>query len=383
MAAAGVSAAWFIVAARELSVGDFAELALLLSLALLFGVLADLGYPMILSSMTAELPTAAWSAFRHVVFARVLLACGASVLFLGAYRLSSDGSLAVASIFALTLVATSVHSSAAAAMRGLGLVRREAVNEVLSRVFVLALGSALLHIVGGLLVIAVTYAAADMVSACFMSASLRRVAPPADDVDTSRLTVRRALPLATAHLAASAYSRIDVWLLAMLGSDLAVAGYAASYRVFEALALPAAAVGSTSIASMAGSEARVARARLSSLLVAAAVLSVPAALAVALFARTVLELMFGHPYGEETAVLRVLLLALPASLLIGAIGPWVTLRRPRAVAGGMIAALVLNVLLNLLLIPPVGTVGAALATAVAQTALAVVFVRAALTASRS
>ncbi|MDP9442645.1 MAG: oligosaccharide flippase family protein [Actinomycetota bacterium] len=372
MGATAISSLWFVIAARELSIGDFADLALLLSLALIFGVFADLGYPLLLSGVVAQDPSIARSACSRVVAKRLPIAVGAAIAFVAAFAVSGTASPVVAMILSLSLIATAVHSSAAATLRGLRSVAFEATNEIGSRLFVLLIGTASLIGGGGLFAAVVVYAAADVLSAGFLILTVLRRTKRCAAADPALFTLRRAMPLAAASILASVYSRIDLWLLAVLGSPTAVAGYAASFRVFEALALPASAVGGASISTLAHLDQRALRRRAAKLLGAASMLALPAAAMVGVAARPVLVGLFGAAYGDQVPVLRVLLLGLLPTLLIGTLGPWVTFERSGGVTAAILGMLVVNVGLNLLFIPPHAGLGAAVATVVTQTFLALV-----------
>lgn len=367
--AAGLSAVWLVVAARHLAVAEFGDLALLLALAMIFGVLAEMGYPLLVAGEVASDPRVARPITRRVVSIRLRLAVLVTGGLVAAFSLASEGSLWLAAAFGISVAATTVQSTVAAALRGLSQVRAEITSDIGSRALVLIGGGLWLIAGGGLRAAVATYVLADVLSAAYLTTTLLRSAPPGGDADPGAVGIRRALPLATASVVATVYYRIDVWLLAMLDQPGEVAIYAAAYRVLEAMLLPSAAIGAVSIPGSTHLCSASVRRRLAKLAALGLVFSVPAGVAVAWAAPPLLETLFGPPYAEGGAVLRVLLLSLPASVVIGALGHWATLTYRWRITRALVICLAGNLVLNVVFIPLFGAVGAAGTTVVTQTLL--------------
>lgn len=370
--AALLSWVWLAVAARELPVGSFGDLALLLAIGSMSCAIADLGLPLVLMQVVAERPASARAALALTIRRRLGAGVGAAAVVAVAYSVATGRlSIAVPCAYGISLLATTVYTSVNAAMRAVGQPRAEAANEVLSRMAVLAVGWWWLASGGGLLAAVVTYAGADVASAALLVAiAHRRLPVSAGTMDPDELSVRRAAPLALGGVLGTVYNRIDVWLLALMSGSLSVAAYAAAGRVLEGLLLPAGSLSALVVPNVArapGSREAV----LKRLTVRAVLLVAPLALAVGLLAGPILGLAFGSPYRGGGGVLAVLMgAAVPGAVVLVA-APVAALGDPRRFVAEVAAGLALNLAANAALLPRYGAVGAAWATVVSQVVLSV------------
>lgn len=370
-AAAALSFLWLAIAARQLPLAAFADLALLLSLGAITSVMADFGFSLVLNDAVAADPARGQSTLRVVLRCRLILAALAVALMTGLYLLvANDRNPAVPAVFAVSIGATAWYTSCSAALRGAGSVTPEAVNEVLSRLFVLVMGSALLVSGAGLLAAVATYAVADLASAAILTLAARRLLAADAAVDRSRLRWARMLPLGFATLAGVAYYRLDLWLLALLADAQQVARYSVCFRVLDVLILPAGALAMVAVGSTARLNSRHAVRMADRMAALLGVLALPAVVPLAVFPGTLLRVGFGPLYTPGADVLRLLTLAVLPSIGVLVWAPLVSLRGTGILAV-TVASLMGNVVLNLLLIPRMGANGAALATVLGQTAYAV------------
>src|SRR5439155_1328937 len=93
--------------------------------------------------------------------------------------------------------------------------------------------------VGGVIV---AYAAIDAGSALVVSNIAERRLRFSDAPDAEQrkeLRLRSTLPLATAGIMGSAYERVDIWLVALLKGSASVGLYAAAYKLYDAVLMPA------------------------------------------------------------------------------------------------------------------------------------------------
>jgi O-antigen/teichoic acid export membrane protein len=162
-----------------------------------------------------------------------------------------------------------------------------------------------------------------------------------------------------------AYFRVDVLLLQRLATPVALGLYAAAYRVIEALLLvPRSVVGVTyPAASAAWREGTLTRGLLSRPGRMLALVSLAAAGGLWALAPETMTFLFGRPFVDGAAALRVLALALPVLFLnqyLGMLLP--ATHRQNAWVSLLGAALIVNVIANLVLIPRFGIAGAAGAT---------------------
>jgi O-antigen/teichoic acid export membrane protein len=368
--AAAVSALWFVVAARELSVAEFGSLALLLGIGLMLAVVADFGMSNLLADVVAADPATARPATRHIVKIRLVLAVPTSAAIVGAYLVAGGlGGWQVPGVFAVSIFATTIYSSFGAVFRATGRAVIDGGNEFVSRLFVLALGWIVLASGGGLFAAVAVYSSADLFSAIVMGAIFRAVtAYPAAPPPPGSLTLRRAGSLGFTNVVGNVYYRLDLWLLALIKSPRTVARYSAAYRIFDGLLLPATAVAALAVPYSSQLEGRELVHRLHRLAFLAFVISLPGTIVGLVFAEPLLRFIFGPPYASGAEAFRILLVAIPVSACVLALLPPLALRSARTVVM-MSVALVVNVIMNLALIPSYGATGAALATLAGQVLL--------------
>ncbi|MDQ4133711.1 MAG: oligosaccharide flippase family protein [Actinomycetota bacterium] len=377
--AALLSALWLVVAARQLPVVQFGDLAVLLSVGAVVVVIADLGLPFLLADAAARAGQVSRRTLRTVVVRR-LVAGGVAALATMAFYLmvASDTRPSVPAVFALSILATTVHSSLMAGLRGLSRFGTEAVNDVVSRAGVLLVGWFWLAHGGGLLAAVTVYAAADVTSVLVLGALARRWAVDGDDgIDLARMRLRGMLVFSAGRLLAVLYYRADVWLVALFGGPAAAARYAAPYRVLDGLLLMPRAMGSVSVTHAAvegaGGSARPLTSRLAlGALGSVAVIAIP----LMMFPGPAMTTAFGTRYADSAPILAVLMASALPGAVVMALVPVTALRHARRFTATMALALSVNVGLNLLLIPRYGPLAAAWTTLLCQLGLAVVLVRA-------
>ena len=375
--AAALSAVWLVVAARNLPLAAFGDLALLLSLGVTLSFIGDLGLPLVLMDTCARRPGTARAALALVIRRRTAAATVAGAVTAAAYLVAAgDTRWTIPATFAVSMLATAGHTSASAALRAVGTVRAEALNEVVSRVAVLLLGGVWLARGGGLLAAVTVYAAVDIVSVLALVAVCRRRLPVAEGtVDQESFGLRATAPLAGGGLLANLYQRADVWVLALIAGPTSVAMYAAAYRLLDGLLLLPGAVAALVVPRTAGLPpgGRAVAGRRSAVRSVALVL--PLSALVAALGRPVLELLFGASFSAAAPVLAVLMVSASAGAVVTVLSPLVGVAARRTYAVVMASALSVNLTLNVALVPRLGSMGAALATLASQVVLAVVLWR--------
>jgi O-antigen/teichoic acid export membrane protein len=367
---------WFVIVVHHLDRSAVGDLALLLSLGAMFGLLADGGYSVVLQAVVAAEPESSASAYDAVRRKRLPLGVAAAVLTGSVWLATAhDADVRVALVFSVSILATTVYTSAGVTMRALGHAGYEGANETISRVGVLAVGWWFLNRHGGLLAAATVYALADLASAVLMGMLFRvrfgnRVAP----IDARALSARRVAPVFLAAALGTAYYRIDLLMVHVIKGAPAAALYATSYRVFEAVMLPAGAVAALVLPAVFRAGA-VQRARVALRVTGIAVaVTLVGGVIVELFAHRLLVTVFGNAYGSGTASLRVLGAATVVTAATVVLAQVHAVLRPVRLAVIWLVALVVNVGLNLVLIPRYAAAGAAWATLLCQVAVAVVLV---------
>lgn len=366
-----ISLGWTAVVARELTESQVGALSLAMSLAVALSILPDLGLPMVVSDRVSRHPDEARSLVAHVVRIRLIVSVFTALLIVAMYRMGSRETLAVPLLLAVSVGATAVHSTATAALRGLGVVLPDAVNEVASRAFVLGVGTALLTQGFGVIGAAAVLAVADLCSAVALAVLVERRTQHGTAFPRHIVSWRATAPLAGSLLIASLHTRIDVWLLAVISGTSDVAHYALPARLAEGLLLPAG-VASALVLPLTGQIADPSRRARSALRYVGVVSAMVAAgsLVVGVFAEPILRVAFGNNYSGDSKVLRLLCIAsLPAAIAVG-LAPMVAILVRRSFFALMTVALVVNVVANVILVPRHAEVGSAIASIVSTTVLA-------------
>ena len=234
--ASAASAIWVFVAARQLPIDAFGDLALLLALGVIAVAVADLG----LSIVVPELIGAQAAGPRHVALKAARLRAGsgavASLVVGVAYlTVASDRSILIPLVFAGSIIVTAIHHAMAAALRAVGSVGTEAITDVGSRCLVLGAGWIVLNSGHGLLGVAAVYAIADVATVVVFTVVLRS---RGDEGTLPPLPIRAIWKLALIIPFATVYWRLDVWLLAAHRQQRRRREYGAAYKLLDAGLLP-------------------------------------------------------------------------------------------------------------------------------------------------
>ena len=195
---------------------------------------------------------------------------------------------------------------------------------------------------------------------------------------------RRSLPFATQELLSAGIARIDFLLLSALATPTVVGHYGAAYRLLEATLFISAALQGAFAAMYTYLDDRsdpTIRTVFQRSIKLSLALLVPSGITLVVLASPLLKLLFGESFTQAEAALRLLG---PTVVVLGIVLLSTTLISsrldPRSLALYFGLALVVNVALNLLLIPPLGAAGAALGMLVTELVIAVLALRTSLRA---
>lgn len=374
--AAGLSALWLVVAARELSLTEFSDLALVLAIGSALYFLADAGYSPLLSAHVAVVGAIQPAALVDAIRRRVVGCMLALAILVPAYLVAADGSSAVVPlVFFGSLVGNAVHGSISSSLRALGHSAVEAGNEIVSRAAMVGLGWLVLSRGGGVVAAVVVYSTVDLVSAVVLSIVATRWcrAHPSPSSPLPDLGWRSAVPITFGSGFSTIYGRLDTWLVGLQGPAGAAGLYAAAYRIVDALRLPAHAAGAVTLVDaqrFGDAGAVLARRRA---LRYAALMAVPAAV-LFVVAEPLLRVAFGDDFAAASPALRVLAVSAVFSAVVSVLGPLVAVRGGRRFAMSVGFVTGLNLIANLVLIPVLGVSGAAWANLASEAVLAAMFV---------
>lgn len=371
-----------VVLARELTLADYGLVNVGIAIAGILFVASGLGLPETGSRDASISPARASELVDRVLAGRYLVLGALGAVVLAAVAVAAPGNL-VAVVLAVAM-AGALAGSVEWLLRGLERMGSIAVANAAGGVVVVA----------GAVVVVTTNPSAEAALAVFVAGELcvallmlraaRLPGLPRPRTAGLRAAVRRSWPLgASALVVYSYYANVDTILLSVTRSAEEAGLYSAPYRLFLALNV----IGTFAAYALMPRIARAVAAGAATDAAAMAVLRralVPLAgygavvlAGVELAGGEVLRALFGRPFGEQGDVFLVLCLAIPWYTAAFPVGYALIARDANrrfflgaGVAGG------LNIGLNVALIPPLGPIGAAIATTVALVAGSVVWLRA-------
>jgi O-antigen/teichoic acid export membrane protein len=184
--------------------------------------------------------------------------------------------------------------------------------------------------------------------------------------------LRRSAPFYGSAIAAYLYQRVDVLLLGALAGVAATGEYAAAYRILEGTFLVPTAVVAAFLPSWTARRSRGAPQGASPVVPILVCVGVLVAIELVLARGFIVDLLFGGEYASAAPVLAILALSVPIFYANIAL-VWIAYSQGREgrVATLGVAALISNVALNVVLIPALDGVGAAIATVVTEAVICV------------
>ena len=373
--------AWTLLAARRLSEQDFGSFAFALSLALLAGSVAKWGFDSVLVLRVARDRDGAARYVSEAVAWQLLAGLPVMALAAVASLPTRPNAAAGAAVVLLTagVYAELWSETARAAGAALGEQRHTSAALVAQRLLTGVLAVPVLLLGGGLVGLALVFLGSSVVGLGLHVVGARR----AGAVARRRLVTRDGLrdfargsaPIGVASLVLMALFRLDALLLAAIHDDVAVAAYAAAYRLFETMLFAAQALRSSVFPVMsARADGETARRAVERFAAATALVYVPFGVVCAIEAPRLLALLYGERYAAASAGALRWLAAAPLvwGLSYVANGAAQALGRARVMLLGAVVATIVNVVLNLTLIPRWAGTGAAAATTVSYVVLVAV-----------
>ena len=255
---------------------------------------------------------------------------------------------------------------------------RAAVALVAQRVSACLLAVAALAAGGGVVAVSGAYLLSSVVGQVALGVLLRRlgVRPRLrPDGPALRRTWRSTFLLGVDTVLAMALFRIDAVMLGALADDAAVAAYAVAYRLMETVLFVTWAVSRSLFPAMARAGGGPALLRVGETAVSVAgALLVPYGVLLLVDGGELLRLLFGAEYGGDSVTALRLLAFAPLVFAAAYYASYLLLvqRRNRGILVSTVVAVVLNIALNLALIPALGARGAAAATTASYLVEAVV-----------
>lgn len=364
--------AWTVAAARTLSSEDFGTVNYALTIMLVLSSLAAWGFDPAVTRLGSTDPEAlprvyrATQVWKTVLAAPVFLVTGA--VLLGSPSVGSWPVLVCLLLAGLPeLWSHTARSAAAARQVSAGVSSALILQRIATAVLVLAALAAGLGAEGvalGFLIGTVVGWGAHVLAARRLDLRAPLRALRRADLSTS---VRGTFLLGLSALVLMLLFRVDVLVLGHLKGPEEVAVYSVAYRLLETVLFVTYAINYAVLPVMSVAADRVRR-RIGyeRAIAVAAFVYLPFTVVCLLEGNAVIDLLFGATYADAAA--PVLAWLAPAPLFVAAAtfaaSVLLATERTRELFLGSVSALVVNLVLNLLLIPPYGATGAAAATAI-------------------
>ena len=365
--------AWTVIAVRALTQQDFGAFSYALALMLLVSSFPAWGFDPVLIRRGSVAPDLLTRLHTEAIAWQTLLAVPVFVL-VGLLATASRPSAEATAVLAIVLLAgvpelwsDTARAAASARQEPAGVAVALILQRLTTAVFIVGAVWGGLGVLGA----ACGFLAGTLVGWTAHVAALRRmdihVRLSALSWPGMREMLREARLLGLSAVVLVVLFRVDAVLLEAFKGDEAVATYAVAYRLLETVlfvawairqaVLPVMSTSSTGVRVRVGYERGMA---------AAAFVYLPFAAVCLIEAEQVLDLLFGSMYAAESApMLRWL--ALAPMVFTGAFlgfSVLVASKRSGVLLAAALVSTAVNIVLNLLLIPPLSGVGAAIATTV-------------------
>lgn len=372
-----------VIIGRHFGPSDYGAYTFATSIALLAAQVAVLGWPMLMNRLIPEfIRNSDWDRLRGLRDAGDALIICSGLLTAAMLALSAVISAKMATAFLLSTLlvvpfATSIlrrQQLAAFRRPAMGLFFDQGFGATLTALFLLLIG--VNSIIEAVLVFAVSMVMGNVITTVFV----RRLFPP--EVGKAKRTVEfkpwmaMAWPMLIGMSSKLLMNKMDVLMLAPLAGLHESGLYGAAFRITFLLTFPQVVLMSviTPLMSEAFAHGRHAQVRnlLNGSILFAVATALPASLVLMMFPQTVLATVFGAPFVEARPALIWLALGQLATSLSIPFQSVLTMGGREKNYGTLnFAGLGLHVVLNLILIPRYGAMGAAVSTAVVCTAIGI------------
>ncbi len=361
------------IAGRLLGPDEYGIFMWAIGLATVAEVFMDFGLHQVTIRGIAKDHTQAGPVFRTSLWLKALPAVGMVIVFGGVVVwLRDDPVVRLASLIMLgSAVMRSYVLTARGVLQGLEQFGADALVTVLDRALLLGACGLALWLGASVIQVSLVFLAARVVSTLVaLVIAERSLGSQIGPAPAWRTLVAEALPVGLFLLVLNLYNRIDTLMLGVMQGDRATGFYNTAYPIYEGLTYASAIITAVLVPRLSRlwvSDRRAYRALVGRSLVGTAALAVVVAGAAWPLAGFAIQLFFGAEYVDAVPALRWLLVGLPFIYVI-----WVlhtvalSAHRTDVLLKVTAAGTLLNVGLNLLLIPAYSYTGAAIATVISE-----------------
>lgn len=364
------------VLGSRLGVDAFGTLYLAMSFSLLFGVLVEFGLNQQLVRAIARDPDLAGPYLVNALAIKLALALVAYLAILALiYWLgySTETGLVI-SVYSLILICNGLSTTFTAVYQGTQRVVYAAVGSIIEKVLVCLLAVLLLWLGFGVIAMAGVFVAGSAASALWQALCLRRVARIELRLDRRviRTLARSAIPFFAYWVLGSLYYRLDTILLSKLTGPEVLGWYGAAYRLFDTLVFLPSIVSSAILfpilAQLSAQSRPALRRAMGKGLDTILIVGIPISAGLFTLAGPIIALIYRRPEFEHAVPalqwLAIGLLLLYVNSILSVTLVSLNQEKKMTLVAGL--ALILNLGLNLALIPLFQHVGAAFTTAATE-----------------
>ncbi len=374
---------WLAIVARHLGDADFGHLTYALSLASLVGILVEFGFSSVITRAVARCPEEAPRYFSNVLSLRMTLSVISIPLtvLISLNTGATVATLAPVYIAAISASVAGLYATSNSVFFGREQMKFPSVIMVVSKVIAILVGLLMVRMGLGIFWIACVFLLESVlnliISVPVLSRQLGFPFVPRVDLAFWRYLLREATPFALALILGLVYFKIDVVMLSAMKGSRHVGWYSAGYRLLEGLVYLSAAFINTvfptfsKLKATSQDQLRTAVGGAWEFLIG---FGLPMAIGLALVSDRIVWTLFGEGYVETIPVLRWIGAALIFVFINNLLGVVLgAIDRQKITFTCALIGVVINVTLNLILIPKYAHLGAARATLVTQVLLSVLF----------
>jgi O-antigen/teichoic acid export membrane protein len=371
----------YVYAARVLGVEQFGLFAFSLATVNILAIAMDLGVSRYIVQLASrDLRTASRYQGLNLRLAGLMSPLGYALIMIVGALVSDDGrAIPLLAILGLVAVLDRFTRVFSAVFEANLEMRYPAQVIALSNTAMSIVGLLLLHFSGGLIAFCSVFPLGASLRLIFTAIyCVRTYGPPQFSADFRMLpTMKGALPFTASKVFVRIYYQIDTLFLAALSGNIVVGHYNSAYKVLEApLFLESAFVTSLfpAVSRLFAEDRRKLRRIVTRSYHYAWALGISIALPVAFLSEDLVVVLFGDSYRPAGPLLTILILSLIVKMptrILGSSLRGIGMQKATAIVTGFAA--LLNVTLNILLIPRHGASGAAWATVATEGFVSVVY----------
>lgn len=365
-----------IFAARLLGPESWGAFSYVMSLIAFLLILSDIGVSAIVTREAAKNPEAGAEYFSTAVFLRIfLLFIGTLILIFGApYLTKIAEARSLLSIVALLLIFDSMRNFGFAVSRAMEHMQWEAINEIVTNIFIVALGFYALIKFPGSESLTYAYIAGTGAGMLLMAYTLRHYVFKIFshfNFQLIRPILSASLPFAFASFLGAIMINTDLIMLGWMRTAQEIGYYSAAQKpvlfLYTMAGLFAASLFPVLSKISTGEQGARFRRVLEKSLIASLFTAIPAALVGLPLSAAIIRLLFGQEYLPAVASFQILLLTLPVifpSVIVS--NSLLAANQQKKFIGFSLIGAVGNIVLNFLLIPVLGIAGCSVATLISQ-----------------